>query len=168
MRYITVFYLLLTLLYACVKNESSFIELQQYRGSNRLFSTTYNRDINTSYANFLIAHAPEKHDKAAIKRLLVDFCKHKIDSVKKSGTDVYTLTFYRNTRNTAYFINRAEDPGGFSSEELSQYCITDGLGELRLERCKYHHDKWSLSIAYNCNTDGYFDNEIEVLSNDCK
>lgn len=64
--------------------------------------------------------------------------------------DLYSISiiFYLKNNSTSYFIDNADDPGGFSSEILQDNYQKDGLGEIRMERCKNDKKKGTLKISY--------------------
>jgi len=44
--------------------------------------------------------------------------------------------FYNYSNNTKYFLDHKEDPGGFSSEEISRYQDKEGIASLGFVKCE--------------------------------
>ncbi|GAA5168761.1 hypothetical protein [Viridibacterium curvum] len=78
------------------------------------------------FQSVLVDNPPEDIDQ--LKRDLLAFHKrhlHPAFEGKKLST--YSTTFYKHNRTTKYFIDHEDDPGGFSSEILSDYFNTHGI-----------------------------------------
>ena len=85
----------------------------------------YNKKVGIQYHTVLVKNPPSS--KEDIKKMIISYYKNTIIGKPiKSDIYIYSISFYRKTDATSYFINNKEDPGGFSSNyiddcEASEY-----------------------------------------------
>jgi hypothetical protein len=64
--------------------------------------------------------------------------EYSVDSLTKVFDDDFVvnnhISFYKKNGTTTYFINHDDDPGGLSSEILSDYFDKEGLAEINIQR----------------------------------
>ena len=74
-------------------------------------------------------------DKKSLEKQMFSYHLKNMDSVF-SDIEVITLStfFYLKNNRTSYFINNADDPGGFSSEILFEYYKHYGIAEIGTKR----------------------------------
>ena len=155
------------LFHSCREKKTTFIYLNKHSGAFTMVVKEYNKKVGIQYQTVLVRNPPRS--KEGMKKMIINYYKNIITGQPiKSDIYVYSISFYRNTDATSYFINNKEDPGGFSSEILSNYCKEYGLGEITAKRCYHDSSKWSIHIAFKCNEFGFFDSEKITISNDCK
>lgn len=115
------------------KNKIEFIALKKQRETG-----IYDRDNELKnkkylYESVLVADFPENQKE--IKSLLLDYHKKSIDSVFiDQDYSTFSTTFYIKNTTTSYFIENADDPGGFSSEILIDYYDEYGIAEVVTNR----------------------------------
>ncbi len=82
------------------------------------------------YQSAIVDNIPENQNQ--VKSILFEFHKKRIDSIflNKEVIDFNTIFYLKNSK-TSYFIDNADDPGGFSSEILNDYFEKYGVAEIR-------------------------------------
>lgn len=97
---------------------------------------------SSSIHNLVLFKSPPDNiaeSKALIEKyLLENFGTHK-------DTPVY---LYKYTSRTEYFLTHSEDPGGFSSEELSKHQNEDGIAIFGFIKCESNPNKANAIIRY--------------------
>ena len=97
--------------------KSEFISLDKLT-----FINDYYKD-SVSISYFILIDNPNS-EKDSLKHQIMNYVKSRLDNEKKMTQKNITaigFNFYRKSDNTSYFIENGEDPGGFSSEEISHY-----------------------------------------------
>ncbi|WP_417873777.1 hypothetical protein [Xanthomarina gelatinilytica] len=85
------------------------------------------------YRSVLVDNPPK--DKAELEKLLSSYHLENRDSIFSDPEMSTFLTwFYQKNYTTSYFISKADDPGGFSSEILSDYYEKFGIAEIVTKR----------------------------------
>ncbi len=79
---------------------------------------------------FLIKFSSQKD--SLLKSEIKNFLLKNFKDVNQNDYDIY---IYKYTTNTKYFIDNKEDPGGFSSEEISMY-EDDYIAGFYTSKCK--------------------------------
>ena len=88
----------------------------------------------TSYQETILVENAPTDDKDTEYILFNYFDKQNRICLCDTSIVYYGMTFYRNSSCTRYFINKAEDPGGFSSYSISEDCEKDGLYDISFKR----------------------------------
>lgn len=132
MRKIAVALVAICLMVSACDRETQFFRLDKHSGQGK-----YDRGEDASkvfhYQAALVSNIPKNQGQATA--MLFEFHKKSIESVFSSRevTD-FSTTFYQKNRTTSYFIENADDPGGFSSEILRDYFEKYGVAEIRSNR----------------------------------
>ena len=114
--------------------ETKILKLEKHSGNG-----TYDREEDSTkifyYQSALVSNVPENQDQ--IKSKLFDFHKKSLDTIfLKKDVVSFRTTFYLKNFTTSYFIDNDDDPGGFSSEILSDYYEKYGIAEIQSSRQK--------------------------------
>ena len=153
----------LTLLFVAVltgcNNKTEFILLPYHSDTTRM---TY---------NYLVSNPPKDLD--SLDRLLVAFFVQKQIKYNLKDTTLSTrisyIAFTEKNSTTSYFIDNADDPGGWSSEELSDYFIgikkpMSGLGRISCWPCESDSSKFVYTYI---NILREYDKRITILRDEC-
>ena len=144
----------LTLLFVVVltgcNNKTEFILLPYHSDTTRM---TY---------NYLVSNPPKDLD--SLDRLLVAFTAKQL---KLKPID--DIQFCIKNSATSYFISNADDPGGWSSEELSNYFTgskkpASGLGFISRTPCENDSTKFVYKYA---NIQREYEDMITILRDEC-
>lgn len=74
-------------------------------------------------------------DKKELEQLLASYHLKSRDSIfSDPEMSTFQTLFYHKNYTTSYFINKADDPGGFSSEILSDYYERYGIATIETKR----------------------------------
>lgn len=85
------------------------------------------------YQSILVNNLPK--DKKELERLLASYHSKSRDSIfSDPDVSAFLTWFYHKNYSTSYFIDKADDPGGFSSEILSDYYEKFGIAEIETKR----------------------------------
>jgi len=107
---------------------TEFIYLNKNSGSTRdCFSET-----------ILLRNPPQNFNKLVMEY----FRKNRKICLLDSTYNYYTFTIYEKSRCSSYFIEHAEDPGGFSSYALDQDCGQNHLVSWYFKRNKKKKKEW--------------------------
>ena len=111
---ILLFFFIIT---ACNNKKSEFISLDKLT-----FINDYYKD-SVSISCFILVDRPHSESASLIHQLMYKVKKRKKKKKKMTQKNITAIgfNFYRKSDNTSYFIENGEDPGGFSSEEISHY-----------------------------------------------
>lgn len=115
------------------KKEIAFIALKKH-----VETGVYDRDDERKgkkyvYQSTIVVDFPEK--KEELEPLLLSYHKKSIDSIFQDEKVInFLTTFYVKNNKTSYFIENADDPGGFSSEILIDYYKEFGIAEIKTRR----------------------------------
>lgn len=120
-------------LISCMQ-EIEILKLQNHYGSG---AYTAGDDVGKTfyYQSALVSSVSQNQNQIKLK--LFDFHKRSLDTIF-SNKDVvsFRTTFYLKNFTTSYFIDNDDDPGGFSSEILSDYYEKYGIAEIYSSRQK--------------------------------
>lgn len=179
-----------TLLLGCKAKKTSFVYLDRLSGS---FSLGYKIDGKrlTHQKYQYMEQSNSIGSKKVIpiyqfeEYILIEHPPTNIDSLQKTmlayrdsigkplqqlgeGGVLYRMLFYRSSRNTRYFIENDEDPGGFSSYLISNY-PKDFLGYFQSEKCYRDSTKWRTDLTIPLKSDqfGMLDTKRIELPNSC-
>lgn len=115
------------------KKEITFIALKKH-----VETGVYDRDDERKgkkyvYQSAIVVDFPEK--KEELEPLLLNYHNKSIDSIFQDEKVInFLTTFYVKNNKTSYFIENADDPGGFSSEILIDYYEEFGIAEIKTKR----------------------------------
>lgn len=85
------------------------------------------------YQSVLVDNPPK--DKVELEKLLTSYHLENRDSIfSDREMSTFLTLFYQKNYTTSYFINKADDPGGFSSEILSDYYEKFGIATIETKR----------------------------------
>ena len=104
----------------------------------------YNRDNENKgkkyvYYSVLVNNLPK--EKKDLEKLLSFYHLKFRDSIfNNPDMDTFLTWFYQKNHTTSYFINKADDPGGFSSEILSDYYEKFGIATIKTTRIRETND----------------------------
>lgn len=85
------------------------------------------------YQSVLVNNPPK--DKEDLEKLLASYHLKNRDSIfSDPEMNTFLTWFYQKNYTTSYFINKADDPGGFSSEILSDYYEKFGIATIETIR----------------------------------
>lgn len=129
MKYIYIILSSIPLLFFSCKKKVEFVVLPNHCGKSNYSSEEYNNKTFV-YQSILVKNFSKKDSK-----ILFRYHKNKIDSIfKDKNTITYFTTFYQDNSSISYFLNHKDDPGGFSSEILSDYYKEYGIAEIETSR----------------------------------
>ena len=146
-------FILCFIIMGCDDKRVEFISLDKLT-----FTNDYYKDsVKTSY--YILINNPNSV-KDSLKYDIVNYVKSRLKHEKilmqKNVTSV-DFVFYKKTNNTSYFMKNKEDPGGFSSEEISHY-KEDYIANYHVSKC----NNGTIDKIY------LYDNQEEVIMNNCK
>ncbi len=124
--------LAMTLIVSC-ESKTTFTELPKHTETG-----VYDRDDQRKgkkyvYQSVLINNPPK--DKKILEKQLSSYHSKNRGSIFSDNEAVtFSTLFYLKNHKTSYFINHADDPGGFSSEILTDYYDTFGIAEIKTKR----------------------------------
>jgi len=148
---IFIFFFLITI--GCNNTKDEFISLDQLT-----FTNDYYKDsMNISYY-ILIDHPNTAKD--SLKYNIINYVKARLERenlLEQKNMASINFVFYKKTKNTSYFIKNKEDPGGFSSEEISHY-QEDYIANYSVIKC----NNGSIEKIY------IYDIQEEIIINNCK
>lgn len=125
-------FLLLFLLLISCNQKTEILKLNKHSGKG-----IYDRGEDSTkvfyYQSALVSNVPNNQDQ--IELILFEFHKKNIDSIFSNKEVVdFSTNFYLKNNKTSYFTDNEDDPGGFSSEILSDYFEKYGIAEIRSSR----------------------------------
>lgn len=123
MKYLYKIIVLALLLSACEEKKIEFIQSNVYPSL------------------FLLKNVPE-NDSLVKKEIRLFLLKY------SPGKEKYSTRFYKKNTDTQYFIDNREDPGGFSSEEISMYDNETKLATFYVTKCKKDTTKYVGELYY--------------------
>lgn len=131
MRKILILLIIITAL-SCEK-ETTFTKLPKHSETGKYDRDDERKGKKYVYQSVLVNNPPR--DEKTLEKMLYSYHQKNKDSI---FLDIEVITFYtyfylRNSR-TSYFIDNADDPGGFSSEILSDYYKKYGIAEINTKR----------------------------------
>jgi hypothetical protein len=127
----------LPFLLSCNKGKMTFLKLEKqseegiynYAG-NAIDSLNGKKFI---YETYLVDNKID--DKLKLEAILLNFNREKYEKILKSKIYVtYYIDFYKKNSTTEYFIDHEEDPGGFSSNILSDNFKEDGIAKIYIDK----------------------------------
>ena len=146
-------FLLFFIITGCDDKRDEFISLDKLTFTNDYYKDT----VKISY--YILINNPNSV-KDALKNDIVNYVKSRLKHEKilmqKNVTSI-DFVFYKKTNNTSYFMKNKEDPGGFSSEEISHY-KEDYIANYHVSKC----NNGTIDKIY------LYDNQEEVIMNNCK
>lgn len=147
MRRIIFTFLLLSFLGCEDKNRPvSFIYLNKLSGKT---TSSFDDDgyVYIYIETILIDNAPQNIDSSfALQKAY--FEKHNKICLLDSSVDLYDIRFYEKTKCTEYFIEKAEDPGGFSSRNIYEDCgHKDAWYSFYYKRDKKNPNMWIANMV---------------------
>ena len=133
-------------LISCQKEETKFIPLKKHSGESFFDRGNY-KGKRFAYKSILVDNPPVQNNE--IIKMFAKYGNENLNDFNKKA-DIYSITlfFYLNNNSTSYFIDNADDSGGFSSEVLNDYYQEFGIGEITFDRCKNDKNKWTSKISY--------------------
>lgn len=115
-------------------NQEMFIKLKNHSGIGT-FSRGENEGENFYYQSIIVKSSSD--DIESIKNELLDYHSKSIGFIfQEESTIQFSSTFYKENNKTSYFITNNDDPGGISSEILTDYYDKYGLAEVVTKRIK--------------------------------
>lgn len=123
---------LITLVFFSCNKETQFVELSNHSGKANYSADEYKDDVFV-YVSSLVKNLPS--NKEDFKPILFNYHKKRIENVFSDKKVIsYSTTFYEYNNSTAYFIDNNDDPGGHSSEILTDYYKENGIAEIKTTR----------------------------------
>ncbi len=115
------------------ENGVTFTELIKHTETGRYDRDDERKGKKYVYQSVLVNNP--SGDKKSLEKQMFSYHLKNMDSVF-SDTEVITLStfFYLKNNRTSYFINNADDPGGFSSKMLLDYFKQYGIAEVSTKR----------------------------------
>ena len=115
-------------------NQEMIIKFKNHSGIGT-FSRGENEGKNFYYQSIIVKSSSDEIE--SIKNELLDYHSKSIDSIfQEESTIQFSSTFYKENSKTSYFITNNDDPGGISSEILTDYYDQYGLAEVVTKRIK--------------------------------
>ncbi|UOX35482.1 hypothetical protein LXD69_08155 [Flavobacterium sediminilitoris] len=109
-------------------HQETFIDLKNHSRKGT-FSRGEDKGKFFYYQSVLVSGISE--DLESFKNELLTYHSKKIDSVFQDNKTIqFSSIFYKKNSKTSYFIDNSDDPGGFSSEILSDYYEEYGIAEI--------------------------------------
>lgn len=133
-------------LISCQKKGTTFIDLKKHSGES-LFDRGNYEGKRFAYKSILVDNPPTQNHE--IIKMLEKYEDENLNDSNKRA-DIYSISvfFYSKNNSTSYFIDNADDSGGFSSEVLHDYYPEFGIGEITIDRCEQDKNKWTSKISY--------------------
>lgn len=121
------------LLMSC-ENQEIFVNLKNHSGIG-VFSRGEDEGKSFYYQSILVTD--DSKDKTSLKAELLAYHSKKSNSIFLDNKIIqFSSTFYESNSKTVYFIEKGDDPGGFSSEILTDYYDEFGIAEVVTKRVK--------------------------------
>jgi len=137
--------IIISFLMMSCENQEMFVTLTKHSGTG-VFSRGEDEGKGFYYQSILVAAISK--DKASMKNEMLAFHSKKADSVFSDEKIIqFSSTFYDNNSKTAYFIENGDDPGGFSSEILTDYYQEYGVAEIVTKRIN-NSKKFTTEISF--------------------
>lgn len=116
-------------------NKTTFTNLPKHTNTGIYSRDGYETRKGKKFAyQSVLVNNPAK-DKEELEKLLTSYHLKNRDSIFSDPEMSTFLTwFYHKNYTTSYFINKADDPGGFSSEILSDYYEKFGIATIETKR----------------------------------
>lgn len=123
---------ILLFLVSCNDGKMTFLKLEKHSGEG-IFDRDSIQGKKFIYESYLVNRSLS--DSVELKSLMLNFNKKNyLKALSNKNTIQYSLQFYEKNATTEYFIDHDDDPGGFSSEILTDYFVKEGIAEIYINK----------------------------------